>query len=113
LLLETGADDYVVKPFRLCELLARIRALLRRARVDEQIYKFGKIGVDFKRRSVLKQGEEVKLTRAEYNLRAFSPTSGALHDARNDSKFRVGIRFLSQYAYRRRTCRAFTEKARI
>jgi DNA-binding response OmpR family regulator len=71
LLLETGADDYVVKPFSLRELLARIRALLRRAREDEQIYQFGDIDVDFKRRSVLKRGEEVELTRAEYNLLAY------------------------------------------
>jgi DNA-binding response OmpR family regulator len=71
LVLETGADDYVVKPFSLRELLARIRALLRRARDSTHTYQFADIGVDLTRRWVSKRGEEVKLTRAEYNLLAY------------------------------------------
>ena len=71
LLLETGADDYVVKPFSLRELLARIRALLRRARESTHTYQFADVGVDLTRRWVSKRGEEVKLTRAEYNLLAY------------------------------------------
>jgi len=68
-LLEMGADDYVVKPFGARELLARIRALLRRSSVDEnKIMEFGEVQVDLTRRVVLKHGERVKLTRAEYNL---------------------------------------------
>jgi DNA-binding response OmpR family regulator len=69
LLLEIGADDYVVKPFGTRELLARIRALLRRASADEsKILNFADIEVDLTRRVVTRKGEELKLTRAEYNL---------------------------------------------
>jgi DNA-binding response OmpR family regulator len=71
LLLEAGADDCVVKPFGLRELLARIRALLRRARENTQNRAFGDIEVDLTRRIVTKQGVEVKLTRLEYNLLAY------------------------------------------
>jgi len=69
LLLEMGADDYVVKPFGSRELLARIRALLRRSSSDDKkVIAFGDIEVDLSRRVVLKRNEETKLTRAEYNL---------------------------------------------
>ncbi len=69
LLLEIGADDYVVKPFGSRELLARIRALLRRSSTDEtKVIAFGDVEVDLSRRVVLKKNEETKLTRAEYNL---------------------------------------------
>jgi DNA-binding response OmpR family regulator len=68
-LLEMGADDYVVKPFGARELLARIRALLRRTSADDnKIMGFGNVQVDLTRRIVMKQNERVKLTRAEYNL---------------------------------------------
>ena len=68
-LLEMGADDYVVKPFGTRELLARIHALLRRTSDDDsKIMEFGEVRVDITRRVVLKNGERVKLTRAEYNL---------------------------------------------
>src|SRR5579871_192676 len=69
LLLEMGADDYVVKPFGTRELLARIRALLRRSSSDDtKVIAFGDVEVDLSRRVVLKKNEETKLTRAEYNL---------------------------------------------
>jgi len=68
LLLEAGADDCVVKPFGPRELLARIRALLRRARESTPSRAFGDIAVDLTRRVVTKQGVEVKLTRLEYDL---------------------------------------------
>jgi DNA-binding response OmpR family regulator len=69
LLLEMGADDYVVKPFGGRELLARIRAVLRRSAPDTgRNLAFGGVEVDLERRVVLKRGQEVKLTRAEYNL---------------------------------------------
>ena len=68
-LLESGADDYVVKPFGARELLARIRALLRRAAPPgHKIVEFSDIEVDLTRRVVKKSGQEVRLTRAEYNL---------------------------------------------
>jgi len=68
-LLEIGADDYVVKPFGARELLARIRAVLRRSNPDEnRILEFADVEIDLTRRVVTKAGAELKLTRAEYNL---------------------------------------------
>ena len=69
LLLEIGADDYVVKPFGTRELLARIHALLRRTSSDDnKVIAFADVEVDLTRRVVMKHGEELKFTRAEYNL---------------------------------------------
>ena len=71
-LLEIGADDYLVKPFSVRELLARIRAVLRRAtREPSRILGFSEVEVDLTRRMVFKRREELKMTRAEYNLLAF------------------------------------------
>lgn len=71
--LEMGADDYVSKPFGLAELLSRIRAVLRRMGQSEkaQAYVFGNIEVDFHRRIVRKQGQDVELTAREFDLLAF------------------------------------------
>lgn len=72
LLLEIGADDYVVKPFGTRELLARIRALLRRSAPDQpRILKFSDVEIDLDRRQTARQGSELKLTPAEYNLLIF------------------------------------------
>jgi DNA-binding response OmpR family regulator len=72
LLLEIGADDYVVKPFGTRELLARIRAVLRRTNPETNpIISFSDVEVDLERHSVRRKGEEIKLTRAEFKLLAF------------------------------------------
>jgi DNA-binding response OmpR family regulator len=71
LLLEIGADDYIVKPFGTRELLARIRALLRRTNPDTKIVRFGNVEVDLDRRNITNKGLDVKLTPAEYNLLSF------------------------------------------
>ncbi len=72
LLLEMGADDYVVKPFGTRELLARVRAVLRRASpAAAKVLTFADVAVDLERRVVTKAGSEVKLTRAEFNLLTF------------------------------------------
>jgi DNA-binding response OmpR family regulator len=72
LLLEIGADDYIVKPFGARELLARIRAVLRRTAPDQShIMTFADVEIDLEARVVKRQGEELKLTRAEYNLLIF------------------------------------------
>lgn len=72
LLLEIGADDYIVKPFGTRELLARIRAVLRRSGEHAgRVAQFGDVEVDFERRSVTRKGKEVKVTPAEYNLLLF------------------------------------------
>jgi len=69
LLLELGADDYVVKPFGARELLARVKAILRRAAPESRtVLRFATVEVDVERRLVTRRGEEVKLTPSEYNL---------------------------------------------
>jgi DNA-binding response OmpR family regulator len=69
LLLEIGADDYMVKPFGTRELMARIRAVLRRTSADaRKIVRFSDNEIDFERRLVRRKGEELKFTPAEYNL---------------------------------------------
>lgn len=69
LLLEIGADDYLVKPFGVRELLARIRAVLRRSAVDaRKTFSFGDTEVDLERRVVTRRGREVIFTFTEYKL---------------------------------------------
>jgi two-component system response regulator RegX3 len=74
--LETGAADYVTKPYRLRELTARIRAVLRRpASLNEgEVVSFGDLRVDFLRRTVTRRGHEVELSRKEFDLLALFAT---------------------------------------
>jgi two-component system response regulator MprA len=76
--LNTGADDYLVKPFELDELLARLRALLRRTSYasaavgedlsDESVLSFADLRMDTTTREVTRGGVPVELTRTEYTL---------------------------------------------
>lgn len=68
--LDAGADDYVTKPFESSELLARLRAIQRRATSgsDEPFFRAGSLEIDFNARAVTVKGREVKLTVTEYAL---------------------------------------------
>ena len=72
--LKLGADDYLVKPFEMAELLARIEALLRRsastaaAASASESYRFGDVTVDFRRAEVTKNGAPVELSAREFKL---------------------------------------------
>jgi two-component system, OmpR family, alkaline phosphatase synthesis response regulator PhoP len=68
--LEIGADDYLTKPFSLRELIARIKAALRRQAVNSApaTLRFGSLEIDSRGRRVLKQGQEITLTRKEYEM---------------------------------------------
>lgn len=69
--LDLGADDYITKPFSVRELLARIRAVLRRAQVQSALpaeLRFGNVAVDFRRYEAQKDGRPIDLTRKEFGL---------------------------------------------
>jgi len=68
--LDAGADDYVTKPFEATELLARLRAIQRRASVGAEDARFeaGQLTIDFNSHTVTVEGREIKLTATEYAL---------------------------------------------
>jgi two-component system OmpR family response regulator len=67
--LDAGADDYLVKPFDLSELLARLRALIRRAAGQaDPVIAIGDVAIDTRARTVMRHGEGIALTAREYAL---------------------------------------------
>ena len=72
--LELGADDYVTKPFSIRELLARVKAVLRRARPlpkQQERYTFGEVEVDLKSCQVTRKGASVEVSSKEFELLKF------------------------------------------
>jgi two-component system phosphate regulon response regulator PhoB len=71
--LATGADDYIVKPFSVPELIARVRALLRRARPERlaDVLSFGELEVDREKKRVSRGGRPIDLGPTEYRLLEF------------------------------------------
>src|ERR1700760_1468164 len=66
--LDAGADDYLVKPFGVNELLARIRAVLRRIRPEGDVVRHGPLTIDLRTHKVLVNGAEVALTPKEFDI---------------------------------------------
>src|ERR1700728_541167 len=66
--LEVGADDYLVKPFALRELMARVRALLRRSQAPHEVLGYADLTVDLTTRSVTRGERVIPLTRTEFDL---------------------------------------------
>ena len=69
--LNLGADDYVVKPFRVAELIARARAFFRRRNVDRTVTRFGHFELDLRARTLVRSGTPVDLTAREFKLLAY------------------------------------------
>ncbi len=66
--LEVGADDYLVKPFALRELIARVRALLRRSQARHDVLGYADLTLDVTTRTVTRDGQVIPLTRIEFGL---------------------------------------------
>jgi two-component system KDP operon response regulator KdpE len=107
--LDLGADDYLTKPFGMAELLARVRAQLRRRGAPpEPIVTAGDVTIDLARRLVTRNGQEVRLTPTEYDLlRCLAVDAGKVlthrqlltrvwgeHVASNSPELRVYINYL-------------------
>jgi two-component system alkaline phosphatase synthesis response regulator PhoP len=73
--LKLGADDYLGKPFEVSELLARIEALLRRARATQKaadsVFSFGDLTVDFRGKEVTRKGQSIDLSAREFQLLSY------------------------------------------
>jgi two-component system phosphate regulon response regulator PhoB len=104
--LATGADDYVVKPFSVPELMARVRAILRRSRPEliASVLRAGEIELDRETHRVRRKSRELHLGPTEFRLLEFFMQAPRVL-ARPASRRRLGPRRLCRRAHRRRPCR--------
>jgi len=72
---ELGIDDYVTKPFSPKELVARVKAIIKRTTKEEEIYKFNGLEIDDKAHDVLIDGNKISLTPKEYDLLKYFVTN--------------------------------------
>jgi DNA-binding response OmpR family regulator len=83
--LNLGADDYITKPFRVGELVARANAFLRRRKSNRgSVFRFGKYELDLNARKLFRNGEEIDLTAKEFKLLAYFAARRGCALARND-----------------------------
>lgn len=106
LALDQGADDYLVKPFGIEELLARIRVALRHSAQlqgsSEPVVHAGDLEIDLAKRIVRRKGEEVKLTATEFNLLAYlAGNAGRVLTHRNLLEKVWGIEYIENVEYLR------------
>ncbi len=103
-LLDNGADDFITKPFNMGELLARIRAIMRRGKgiEEESVFKFKWICIDYSKRVVTIRNETVKFTPLEYELlRLFTKNPGKVLTQRQIMKEIWGPGMESETSYLR------------
>jgi two-component system KDP operon response regulator KdpE len=113
--LNAGADDYITKPFRVRELIARLGAVLRRMRAERgeepEILQVGDLSLDIGRRILLKSGGQVHLTPKEFDLLAFLMTNQGLPLAHAKVLHEVwGPEFTGQLEYLRTYVRMLRKK---
>jgi len=86
--LKLGADDYVTKPFKMVELVARIEAHLRRNRSQvaggPASYAFGAVCVDLRKAELTRDGCRIEMSAREYRLLAYSSSTGGRHRLRDE-----------------------------
>lgn len=103
--LDSGADDYVTKPFNTAELLARVRATIRRAtrgQTEDPVRRFGAVEIDLGSRRVTRNGQPVKLTATEYVLlRLFVQHAGKVLTHRQILREVWGVEHENQTQYLR------------
>lgn len=103
--LDGGADDYITKPFNTAELLARVRAIVRRTHrgeIEDPIRRFGAVEMNLSTRRVTRNGQPVKLTATEYVLlRLFVQHAGKVLTHRQILREVWGVEHESQTQYLR------------
>jgi DNA-binding response OmpR family regulator len=102
--LELGADDYIVKPFSVKEVVARVRAVLRRVEKDTiQRYEDKKMSIDFADMRVVCGGADVKLTRKEFALLThLIKSAGRVATRQKSARQRLGLQLFRRHAHARR-----------